>query len=72
MNAPCDATIEVQVESRAAMDERINAAVEEMKGLALQCRTGGILVTRHEPGRFTVAISDSVPYGYTEQRDYRS
>ena len=54
------------------MDERINAAVEEMKGLALQCRTGGILVTRHEPGRFTVAISDSVPYGYTEQRDYRS
>ena len=72
MNAPCDATIEVQVESRAAMDERINAAVEEMKGLALQCRTGGILVTRHEPGRFTVAISDSVPYGYTEQRDHRS
>jgi hypothetical protein len=54
------------------MDERLNAAVEELKGLALQCRTGGILVTRHESGRFTVAISDTAPFGYTEQLDFRS
>jgi hypothetical protein len=72
MTTPCEATIEVRVESRATMDERLNAAVEEMTGLARRCRNGGILVTRHEPGRFTVAISDAVPYGYTEQLDFRN
>lgn len=72
MNAPCDTTIEIRVDSRAARDESLNAAVEEMTGLAKRCQTGGILVTRHEPGRFTVAISGSVPYGYTEQMDFCS
>ena len=69
MNAPCNTTIEVRAENRSARDERLNAAVEEMTGLAKMCRTGGILVIRLELGRFTLAISDSVPYGYTEQLD---
>lgn len=30
----------------------------------------GILVTRHGPGSFTVAVSDEVPYGTTHEREH--
>ncbi|MGY3318499.1 hypothetical protein ACVWZ7_001602 [Arthrobacter sp. TE12232] len=32
----------------------------------------GILVTRHGPGSFTVAVSDEVPYGTTQERERHS
>ncbi len=28
----------------------------------------GILVTRHDPGRYTLALSDSVPFGETHEQ----
>jgi hypothetical protein len=31
-----------------------------------QCHAG-ILVTRHEPGRYTVALNESVPFGETRE-----
>ncbi|MFI2566735.1 hypothetical protein ACIPY3_22780 [Paenarthrobacter sp. NPDC089714] len=30
-------------------------------------RFAGILVTRHQPGRYTLALSDSVPFGETRE-----
>lgn len=31
-------------------------------------RSRGILVTRHEPGRYTLAFSDTVPFGETREQ----
>ena len=31
-------------------------------------RFAGILVTRHEPGRYTLALNDTVPFGETRER----
>ncbi|MFF1832547.1 hypothetical protein [Paenarthrobacter sp. NPDC058040] len=31
-------------------------------------RFAGILVTRHQPGRYTLALSDSVPFGETREQ----
>lgn len=31
-------------------------------------RFAGILVTRHEPGRYTLALSDTVPFGETREQ----
>lgn len=28
----------------------------------------GILVTRHDPGRYTLALSDTVPFGETREQ----
>jgi hypothetical protein len=30
-------------------------------------KLAGILVTRHEPGRYTVALNESVPFGETRE-----
>jgi hypothetical protein len=30
-------------------------------------RLAGILVTRHEPGRYTLALNESVPFGETRE-----
>ena len=31
-------------------------------------RFAGILVTRHEPGRYTLTLSDTVPFGETREQ----
>jgi hypothetical protein len=72
VNAETEATIEVRVGGRAAMDHCLNAAVDRMVEVALRCRRHGILVTRLRDGHFNVELSDAVPYGYTEQRDARN
>ncbi|MFE4079198.1 hypothetical protein [Paenarthrobacter sp. YIM B13468] len=53
------------------MDDSINLAVDRIMEVALQHRRHGILVTRLGNGRFRVELSETVPYGYTEQRDKR-
>jgi hypothetical protein len=63
--------IDIQVDNRFMMDQEIDAAVEEVMQAALRSRTGGILVSRVADGRFTVAVSELVPFGYTDQHDCR-
>lgn len=40
----------------------------EAKLRKLPQRLAGILVTRHEPGRYTLALCDEVPYGETREQ----
>jgi hypothetical protein len=66
------ACISVVVDDRASMDRHLDAAVERMVEVALRQRTHGILVTRHHDRHFTVGLSGTVPFGYTEECDRRA
>ncbi|MCW2132701.1 hypothetical protein B0G38_001866 [Arthrobacter sp. VKM Ac-2550] len=68
---PAVKPIEIKVRNRASMDQCITTAVNRMIECALRQRAHGILVTRLGDGHFVVSLSDSVPFGYTEQFDFR-
>ncbi|WP_427019226.1 hypothetical protein ACQCSX_21095 (plasmid) [Pseudarthrobacter sp. P1] len=36
-----------------------------LRQVAIAKRSAGILVTRHDPRRYTLALSDTVPFGET-------
>jgi hypothetical protein len=63
--------IEIKVHDRASMDQCITEAVNRMIEGSLRQRTHGILVTRLGDGHFVVGLSNAVPFGYTEQLDFR-
>lgn len=52
------------------IDEAINAANELAQRKAIEEGRNGILVTRHGPASFTVAVSVDVPYGITQEREH--
>jgi len=60
-------SIEIRVDSGRLLDERLNDAVLGLQELAMATGTHGILLTRHEPGRYTAALSDQVPFGITRE-----
>jgi hypothetical protein len=60
-------SIEIQVDSRHVLDERLNEAVSGLQQLAMTTGTHGILLTRHKPGHYTAALSDQVPFGMTRE-----
>jgi hypothetical protein len=45
----------------------LNAAVDLARQLAMKQGRHGILITRHTPASFTVAVSPEVPYGVTRE-----
>lgn len=49
-------------------EEHLNMAVDELQRIALAGRANGILVTKTGPGCFTAELSDSVPYGLTQEK----
>jgi hypothetical protein len=51
------------------IDQDLNAAVAIAQQQAIKGGRHGILVTRHGPASFTVAVSADVPYGITQERD---
>ncbi|MCI0143773.1 hypothetical protein KNN17_19590 [Arthrobacter bambusae] len=59
--------IDIQVKSRNTLDDQLAAAVQDLQETALRERTRGILITRHQPGRYTAELSDQVPYGMTRE-----
>jgi hypothetical protein len=59
--------IEIRVDSRRLLDERLNEAVLGLQRLAMRTGTQGILLTRHKPGHYTAALSDQVPFGMTRE-----
>lgn len=63
--------IEIRVRDKASMDGCITTAVDRMIESARQQRTHGILVTRLGDGHFVVGLSNAVPFGYTDQIDFR-
>lgn len=62
MNFPLTFT----VSDRQSMDSQLDAAVSVAKKHAMDSRHG-ILVTRHGVDKFTVALSDAVPFGTTRE-----
>lgn len=60
--------IEIQVDSRHVLDDRLNDAVSGLQQLAMTTGTHGILLTRHKPGHYTAALSDQVPFGMTREQ----
>jgi len=59
--------IDIQVTSRRVLDERLEAAVNELRKVAMLTGTHGILITRNRPGHYTVALSEEVPFGTTRE-----
>jgi hypothetical protein len=64
MNFPLTLTIA----DRQSMDSELDAAVTAAKAHALAEKRHGILVTRHGVDKFTVALSDAVPFGLTREQ----
>ena len=60
-------TIDIQVDNRKVLDERLDAAVKCLQEAAMLTRTHGIVVTRNRPGSYTAALSEEVPFGMTRE-----
>ena len=62
-------TYHVTADEPQLIAERLEAAERSAQERALREGNQGILVTRHGPTSFTVALSADVPYGITQERD---
>lgn len=60
-------TIDIQVDNRKILDERLDAAVKCLQEAAMLTGTQGIIVTRNRPGSYTATLSDEVPFGMTRE-----
>lgn len=60
-------TIDIQVNERHILDERLDAAVKCLQEAAMLTGTHGIMVTRNRPGSYTATLSDQVPFGMTRE-----
>jgi hypothetical protein len=61
-------SMDVVISERAAMEAELEAAVGRAREAAMKDGTAGILVTRKSPTTFTVAVSEEVPYGITQEQ----
>lgn len=68
MNSPTAEVLEVKVETARQLEERLDAAVRNLQLVAARTRSRGILVTRLDPGHYTVSLSDTVPFGVTREQ----
>lgn len=59
----------VKGNTQRQIDDDLNTAVEKVRAHASEEAWQGILVTRHSPDLYTVALSSLVPYGQTLERD---
>ncbi|MGN7250866.1 MULTISPECIES: hypothetical protein [unclassified Arthrobacter] len=60
-------SIHLAFTSAAQVHDGLESAVETLIETAAQEGTCGIKVTRLEPGRYTVALDESVPFGETHE-----
>jgi hypothetical protein len=67
LTSECGLVYRVTGEKPRLIDSDLNAAVDLALEHAMKGRRHGILVTRHSPASFTVAVSAKVPYGSTEE-----
>jgi hypothetical protein len=65
---PPDLTLTVTATDRASMDQQLDEAVSFVRAQAMHERRRGILVTRNGHDSFTVALSGTVPFGMTRER----
>lgn len=62
-----DFPIAVTATDRPSMDRLLDEAVSVARARAMDVGRQGILITRHDYVSFTVALSDSVPFGLTRE-----
>jgi hypothetical protein len=67
MNNANDASVEVRVDTASQIESMLEAAIEKLQPMATLSRQG-ILVTRLDPGHFSISVSDAVPFGVTLER----
>lgn len=60
--------LEVLVNDPTRLYELLDDAETALRQVAMTQRSAGILVTRHNPGRYTLALSGTVPFGETHER----
>ncbi|HEU4666436.1 MAG TPA: hypothetical protein VFS79_02150 [Arthrobacter sp.] len=63
--APAARSIDLEFSTAGEVHAGLEEAVAELIGVAAQEASCGILVTRLHPGRYTVALDESVPFGET-------
>lgn len=63
-----DEHLEVRVTDPSRLHELLDHAEAELRQVALSVGCAGILVTRHNPRRYTIALSDAVPFGETREQ----
>jgi hypothetical protein len=64
---PSTTTIDIHVDDRRILDERLDAAVKDLQEAAMLTGTHGIIVTRNRPGSYTATLSEQVPFGMTRE-----
>jgi len=60
-------SIELTFASADEVHDGLETAVNTLIASAMQDRRCGIRVTRREPGAYTVALDDTVPFGETHE-----
>ena len=60
-------SIKLSFASAHEVHHGLENAVNTLIASAVQDRRCGIRVTRHEPGAYTVALDESVPFGETHE-----
>lgn len=58
----------VKVHDASVLDDYLNSAVDLARQHAAATGLCGILVTRHAYDTYTVAVSETVPFGETHER----
>lgn len=61
------AHIEVLVGTQEHLHDLLSDAEATLLPAAATQRSAGILITRHSPRRYTVALCDTVPFGETRE-----
>ena len=62
------ALVTATVDSAEAVPDVLAAAVQRVREAAPGNTSKGILITQHEPGNFSIRLSEEVPYGLTRER----
>ena len=57
--------LEVLVTQPGQRDELLNDAEAKLRQVAMAHRCAGIMVTRHNPSRYSLELSGMVPFGET-------
>ncbi|MEO5781523.1 MAG: hypothetical protein ABIQ22_17440 [Arthrobacter oryzae] len=65
MNIQTTERLEVLVTKPGSRYELLDTAEAVLRQAAMAERSAGILVTRHDPSRYTLTLSGSVPFGET-------
>ncbi|MEW1813330.1 hypothetical protein AB0284_21815 [Pseudarthrobacter phenanthrenivorans] len=61
-----------RVNGRSELEQQLDSAVAEAVDLAIPQGSHGVLVTRHDFDRFSVALSPLVPFGQVYEYDLAS